>query len=477
LEKAEQVFHDMRELHVEPGRITYALMIKGFGAVYQLEKALGYFAQLRATPNLAPNEIIYGCVLNACVQNKNIARLSAVYDEMRRDPNIKMNHILYTIVTKAFGKSKNLKKALQLYKEYISTTPLKEQNIAVYNAMLDCCVECDQTDKMKEIYEYIRENAIEQSEVAPQPELITYSTVIKGYARAKDMENVFKLYDYLGGRKDFKLDEVVYNSILDGCAKTASLDRARKVYNDMKELGIKRSNVTYSILIKLYSNSQQFDQAFEILAEMKQAGVQPGLIVYTCLIQAAVKCGDFERSVNLFEMMKRDGLAPDQVVFHVIINNCMYNYQWDLACKYTFESFDREVRISDEMYKLLLENLCSKFCNLRRNAKFEYISKILSLLKDKHVELDQYTYSLTAKFFYKTQARNVKLEQEKTENKENYYYNNNNNSIYEHNNYYNNNNGNQTNQTLKKQQKNKYNNNSQYYSNGYYDNYNYNYYY
>ena len=434
-EKATQVFNDMKELRVEPGKITYALMIKGFGHAYKLETSLYYYGLFKSS-NLTANEIIYGCVLNACVQNKNIKKLNEVYNEMKLDSNIKMNIILYTILIKAFGKSKNLEKSLELYNDFLATTLISEQNIAVYNAMLDACVECDNVIKMKEIYEKIREIAIENEDNAPQPDLITYSTVIKGYARAKEMDNVFKLYDYLVKRKDFTLDEVVYNSILDGCAKTNSLSQARKIFTDMKELNIKRSNITYSILIKLFSNSQEFDSAFDLLREMKENGVKPGLIVYTCLIQAAIKCNDFDRSVNLFEMMKRDNLQLDHVVYNIIINNCMYNYQWDLACKYTFESFDKNIKIADDMYRLLLENLTSKYCNLRRNVKSEYISQILRLLKEKNVYLDNSIYQITAKFFYKNQAQKI-INQEYDNSYNNHNYNNNN-SYYNRNQYYNN---------------------------------------
>jgi pentatricopeptide repeat protein len=241
------------------------------------------------------------------------------------------------------------------------------------------------------------------------------------------MENVYKLYDFLKRRKDFTLDEVVYNSILDGCAKTHSLEQAKKIFNDMKELGIKGSNVTYSIMIKLYTNLNLYDQAFEVLQEMKNNNVKPGLIVYTCLIQAAVKCNEFDRAINLFEMMKKDNLQRDQVIYNIIINSCMYHYQWELACKYLFESFDLGIKIADDIYSLLLQNLTSKYCNLRRNLKADYISRILKLIKEKNVILDNQTYQITAKFFYKLQSKQVPINVEHQQNEQ-----------YNNNNYYNN---------------------------------------
>ena len=49
-----------------------------------------------------------------------------------------------------------------------------------------------------------------------------------------------------------KADEVLYNSLLDGCLKANEEQMALKCYQNMKKLKIKASNVTYSILAKIY---------------------------------------------------------------------------------------------------------------------------------------------------------------------------------------------------------------------------------
>ncbi len=134
------------------------------------------------------------------------------------------------------------------------------------------------------------------------------------------------------------------------------------------------------------------------------------------MIQAAIRCNDFQRSYELFEMMKKDNVQLDQVVYNIMINNCMYNYKWDLAYQYTVESFNQNIKIADNLYSLLLQNLTSKYCNLRRNVKADYISHLLKLLKEKNVTLDHHTYQNTAKFFYKFQSKPIHFQQD-------YYYN------------------------------------------------------
>jgi len=61
------------------------------------------------------------------------------------------------------------------------------------------------------------------------------------------------LFEDVRKSKTNKIDEVLYNSLLDGLYKAGELEVCLKVYEYMKEDDIKLSNVTYSILIKLYN--------------------------------------------------------------------------------------------------------------------------------------------------------------------------------------------------------------------------------
>ncbi len=406
MDKAEKVFKEMKEIGISPSKITYAIMIKGYGQVYNLEKAFEVFEEMKLA-NIPANEIIYGCLLNSCVRCSNIEKVTEVYNEMR-EHNLDMNIVLYTTLIKAYTKVKSLKRALEVYDNMLNDEKVSP-NIVIHNAMLDCCVECLDIAQMNEIYEKVKEKAIED-ENQPQPDLITYSTVIKGYARAKDMDKVFDIYKFLkANSNDFPLDEVIYNSILDGCAKTNNLGMALTVYEDMKANMVKRSNVTYSILVKLYANSKMEDKALQLLEEMVASGIKPGIIVYTCLIQTCLRSKRFDGAIKLFESLKSDGLKPDHVLFNTIVNGCLYNQKWDQACKYTLESFTYNVKIAFDIYRGVLDKLTQNYCNLRVNHKCDYATKILKELKARDIKIDDETYQKVARMIYKNQGVKLNL--------------------------------------------------------------------
>ena len=416
MDKAERVFHEMKEIGVSPSKITYAIMIKGYGQVYEISKALGVFEEMK-NAGVPPNEIIYGCLLNACVRCSDIEKVTEVYKEMKSH-DLDMNIILYTTLIKAYTKVKKLHLAIEVYEEMLNDKKVSP-NIVIHNAMLDCCVECNNIEKMNEIYESIKKSAIEGDGNQPQPDLITYSTVIKGYSRAKDLKKVFDIYHFLC-TNDFQLDEVIYNSILDGCAKTQNLEMALSVYEDMKKNSVKKSNVTYSILIKLYSNNEMEEKALEILNEMNEKGIKPGIIVYTCLIQTCLKGKKFDRAITLFEQMKTDGLKPDHVLYNTIVNGCLYNQRWEKACLYTLESFNFNVKMAYNIYKNILEKLTMNYCNLKVNIKCDYATRIIKELKERGVKIDDETYQKIAKMIYKNQGVKISMNSEENSNRDTY---------------------------------------------------------
>jgi pentatricopeptide repeat protein len=401
MDKAEKVFKEMKELNVLPSKITYAIMIKGYGQVYNLEKAFELFDEMKAN-NTPPNEIIYGCLLNACVRCSNIKKVSEVYKEMR-DQKLDMNIILYTTLIKAYTKVKNLDMAYDVYNQMLSDDKVLP-NIVIHNAMLDCCVECDDVKKMDEIYQILKDKASEDDDNNPQPDLITYSTVIKGYARSKNMKKVFDIYQFLTTNSTFQMDEVIFNSILDGCAKTGNLDKALIVYDDMQKNGIKRSNVTFSIMIKLYGNNKMEDKAFQILDEMIKSNIRPGIIVYTCLIQTCLKSNKFERAINLFEKLKEDGLKADHVLYNTITNGCLFHKRWELAAQYTLESFSRNIKIATDIYKTVLDKLTQHYVNIPMSLKCDFASKILTCLKERGISIEDNVYEKVTRMIYKNQG-------------------------------------------------------------------------
>jgi len=68
-----------------------------------------------------------------------------------------------------------------------------------------------------------------KAEIAPKPDLISYSTMIKGYCKEKNIEGALMILDEME-KAGIRSDEVVYNSLLDGCCKADDIHIGLMVY-------------------------------------------------------------------------------------------------------------------------------------------------------------------------------------------------------------------------------------------------------
>merc|ERR1719217_1803369 len=137
-------------------------------------------------------------------------------------------------------------------------------------------------DRMPKVLQEMRKKNLEA-------DLVTYSTLVKGYSLAGDVSHAFKVLEDMKATKNLKPDEIMCNSLLEGCAREHRVDLALSLLEQMKEFGISPSNCTLSILVKLLGRSQRLDDAFKVVSELSMNhGFRPNIQVYTCLIQACL---------------------------------------------------------------------------------------------------------------------------------------------------------------------------------------------
>merc|ERR1719472_145486 len=94
-----------------------------------------------------------------------------------------------------------------------------------------------------------------------EPDVITYSTLVKGYCFAGDVDRAFKVLAEMKADGKFSPDEILYNSLLDGCAKQGRVEEALQLLDDMRTNGCVPSNYTLSILVKLLGRTRRLDGA------------------------------------------------------------------------------------------------------------------------------------------------------------------------------------------------------------------------
>merc|ERR1719213_405095 len=184
--------------------------------------------------------------------------------------------------------------------------------------MIDACARCGIMDKVPALLEEMRACSVE-------PDIITYSTIVKGYCQSGDIGRAFEVLKEMKSDGKYTPDEIMYNSLLDGCAKHNLVQDALWVLEDMKESGVSASNYTLSITVKLMGRARRLNQAFSIVDDLCTAhGFQPNVHVYTSLVQACIQNRKLDRAVGVHDtMVEESGCLPDEKFYSALVRGCL----------------------------------------------------------------------------------------------------------------------------------------------------------
>merc|ERR1719375_2966893 len=100
------------------------------------------------------------------------------------------------------------------------------------------------------------------------PDTITYSTLVKGHCLAGDVDHAFEVLREMRADGRHQPDEILYNCLLDGCAKEHRLEDAMALYEEMKQANVLPSNFTLCTLVKLLGRARRLEQAFAMVEEL-----------------------------------------------------------------------------------------------------------------------------------------------------------------------------------------------------------------
>merc|ERR1719443_2269267 len=101
------------------------------------------------------------------------------------------------------------------------------------------------------------------------PNVITFSTMIRGFCRKGDVPAALTCLDELyRERPRLKPDEIVYNTLLEGCAKANLVTEAERIFSEMQREGLRPSSYTLTVIVKLLGQARCSGRSVELVDEV-----------------------------------------------------------------------------------------------------------------------------------------------------------------------------------------------------------------
>jgi len=263
---------------------------------------------------VAPTPLVMGCLVEALVSNSDPeSAYSTVQKEcLSAGADKPVNAVIYGTLLKGFAHQKNFPKVWEVYQEMQRSCI--NFSIVTYNTMIDACARCGEASRMQSILADMQTNKVE-------PNIITLSAVLKGYCQDRQLEKAFELLETIRASSTFKADEIIYNSILDGCAREGLWKRALGLLDQMQKDEIKPSNFTLSVLTKCARRSGcSVAETLELCNTItNQYKFHLNVHVYANLIHLCADRRSVSDALSLMKQMLAAKVKPDPRSYQLLI--------------------------------------------------------------------------------------------------------------------------------------------------------------
>jgi len=326
------IISNMKKYGIKPDNFTYSTVIKGLDKNCikdendnnndnnennnnnnnnELELAFKLFENVKK--NSKPDEILYNCIMDACLRFDKIDLMLELYDNMLNE-GIKPSSITCGIVIKAYGMKKNISKAIEIYQN------MKKDKIEIssvtYGCLINACIKNNNLNKAFELYEELKENGYEMNTVL-------YTTLIKAYSKIKNINKVIEIFNTMKESKNNLPNNITYNSVIDCCLKCNLYDLANKIFNEMINnnniKNIKPDIITFNTLIKGEIRRKKFSNALNYLNIMFSLNIFPDDILLNSLLDGCEKCNEFKKAYDIFKLFKTKNVEPTMMSYSIMM--------------------------------------------------------------------------------------------------------------------------------------------------------------
>merc|ERR1719329_203911 len=306
------VVADMQAAGVVPTSVTCSILLKS-----KIETSADLRRVLAIVDTIEPiDEVLFNTIADACIRSNQLHLLTKYQAKLQsQGSSVALAAPTYGAMMKAHGKSRDVKKVKDLWAEMLHLG-VKPTAITL-GCMVEALVANWCTADAWKLVQQMRND----EETRPLVNTVIYSTIIKGFANAKECDKVMSLYEEMRSHK-IQSNTITYNTILNAFAQGGAMHRVPALLEDMKAASppVEPDIVTYSTIVKGFCNAGNLDRALKVLDDMKSVGKHaPDEVMYNSLLAGCAKEHRADDALQLLNDMKTYNVAPSNYTLSMLV--------------------------------------------------------------------------------------------------------------------------------------------------------------
>ena len=332
---AMQLFHQMRQEHVQADEITYVSILKGCASPLSLKWGREVHVLIRRD-GLESDIRVGTALIQMYAKCGSIEEARQAFDILtHRDV------VSWTAMVGAYAGSGRGVEAYDLYLK------MKEEGFqpdaVTYVSLLNDCASTGALEWVKEVHSHIlgagyesdvrvgsalvhmyaKCGSIEDAAVVfdsmKEQNIITWNVMIGAYAGSGRGVEAYDLYLKMK-EEGFQPDAVTYVSLLNNCGSSGALEWVKDVHRHILEGGHESDVRVGSALVHMYAKSGSIEDALLVFEKMEECDV----MTWNIMIGGLGQHGRGQDALELFRRMKADGLVPDAYSFVALLSACSH---------------------------------------------------------------------------------------------------------------------------------------------------------
>mmetsp|Transcript_32231 Transcript_32231/g.70235 ORF Transcript_32231/g.70235 Transcript_32231/m.70235 type:complete len:1074 (+) Transcript_32231:106-3327(+) len=150
-------------------------------------------------------------------------------------------------------------------------------------------------------------------------ELQRHATMIRAYAREKDLKGATNVFDKLKA-SGVPMSPMIYNCYLDACSQCGDMDAAVRHFEEMARLDL-LDVVGYNTMLKAYLSRGRSEDARALMKQMSARGLQANKVTYNELLHAKVMAKDRAGIWQVVDEMKAAKVRVNSVTCSILLKS------------------------------------------------------------------------------------------------------------------------------------------------------------
>ncbi|MCO5561641.1 hypothetical protein L7F22_015262 [Adiantum nelumboides] len=181
-----------------------------------------------------------------------------------------------------------------------------DSDTMVGNTLIDIFAKCGSLEEAQKVFLVIK-----------NPDVVSWSVIIAGYAQQGDGHRALELFKEMQA-KGFVPSKVSYLGALKACGSLKDFDQGRKIHDQIAKTELIVDLLVGSTLIDMYAKCGSLSEAREVFDCLPKRNV----VVWGAMIAGYAQHGLGVQALELYTNMKREDISPDKVLFSSVLQGC-----------------------------------------------------------------------------------------------------------------------------------------------------------